>query len=298
MDSQRNDAASTRARWVLVVAAAVLVSAVAAPVVWEETQGQQQAVAVVHLDGYVSSSMVDTVSEDLREARQNDTVKAVVLQVDSPGGSAAASEQLYTAVQRTAQEMPVVSTVGATGASGAYYAMLPSEAIYVTPASMVGSVGVRGGKPIPPTGQEIRTGPDKASGTLEQRRAQIESLRRAFVGTVMKHREDDLSISREQVSHAKIYAGAQATQNGIADEIGTKQDAIRRAADEAGLDRYTVVEKEPERQSGIFLLSSGNGTAVVVEQSPVGYDGVRSPTFLMVYGDVRYQDEVIGNVSA
>jgi protease-4 len=298
MDSQRNDAASTRARWVLVIAAAVLVSAVAAPAVWEETQGQQQAVAVVHLDGYVSSSMVDTVSEDLREARQNDTVKAVVLQVDSPGGSAAASEQLYTAVQRTAQEMPVVSTVGATGASGAYYAMLPSEAIYVTPASMVGSVGVRGGKPYPPTGREIRTGPDKASGTLEQRRKQIESLRRAFVGTVMKHRSDDLTISREQVSHAKIYAGAQATQNGIADEIGTKQDAIRRAAEEAGLDRYTVVEKEPERRTGFFLLSSGNGTAVVVEQSPVGYDGVRSPTFLMVYGDVRYQDEVIGNVSA
>lgn len=285
----------------LVVVAAVIVSAVLAPVVWERasSSGPDDAVAVVSVDGYVSSSMVSSVSDDLREARQNESIEAVVLEVDSPGGSAAASEQLYLAVQRTATEMPVVASVQATGASGAYYAMLPATNIYVTPASIVGSVGVRGGKPYPPSGQEIRSGPDKASGTLEGRQAQIETLKQAFVGSVMKWRGDDLDISREQVAHAKVYTGARAVQNGMADSIGTRADAIEEAANRADLDSYAVVEKEPPRQMGLFLLSADGGErTVVIEESPVGYDGVNAPTFLMVYGTVQYQDEVIQNASA
>ena len=284
--------------YALVVAAAILLSAVLAPVAHDRATAPDGTVAVVSVEGFISSSSVTAVQEDLREARENESIDAVVLNVDSPGGSAAASEQLYLSVQRTAEVMPVVASVKSTGASGAYYAMLPARDIYVTPASIVGSVGVRGAAPGPSLPGEIRSGPDKASATADQRRAQIETLQRAFVGSVMKHRSDDLDLSRTEVAHAKVYTGARAVDNGMADEIGSTPEAVEQAAQAAGLEDYDVVRKEPPRAGGLLLLSTDDGGTVVVEQSPAGYDAVDTPTFLMVYGDVQTQDEVIGNVSA
>ena len=284
--------------YALVVAAAVLLSAILAPVAYDRATAPDGTVAVVSVEGFISSNSVSSVQEDLREARENESIDAVVLNVDSPGGSAAASEQLYLSVQRTAQEMPVVASVKSTGASGAYYAMLPTRDIYVTPASIVGSVGVRGAAPGPSLPGEIKSGPDKASSTADQRRAQIETLQRAFVGSVMKHRSDELDLSRTEVAHAKVYTGARAVDNGMADRIGSTPEAIDQAAQAAGLEDYDVVRKEPPRTGGLFLLSTEDGGTVVVEQSPAGYDAVDTPSFLMVYGDVQTQDEVIGNVSA
>jgi protease-4 len=284
--------------YALVVAAAVLLSAILAPVAYDRATAPDGTVAVVSVEGFISSNSVSSVQEDLREARENESIDAVVLNVDSPGGSAAASEQLYLSVQRTAQEMPVVASVKSTGASGAYYAMLPARDIYVTPASIVGSVGVRGGAPGPSLPGEIKSGPDKASATADQRRAQIETLQRAFVGSVMKHRSDELELSRTEVAHAKVYTGARAVDNGMADRVGSTPEAIEQAASAAGLEDYDVVRKEPPRLGGLFLLSTEDGGTVVVEKSPAGYEAVDTPTFLMVYGDVQTESEVIGNVSA
>lgn len=290
---------TTRQRYAVVVVAAVLISAVLAPVAYDATGGPEGTVAVVTVDGFISSESVDAVAQDLREVRQNDSVDAVVLRVNSPGGSAAASERLYLAVKRTAAEMPVVASVGATGASGAYYAMLPAENIYVTPASIVGSVGVRGSEPGPVPNGQIRSGPDKASRTADQARRQIETLQRAFVGTVMSERGDRIELSRSEVAHAKVYTGARAVQNGFADEIGPTAAAIDEAATRANLDSYDVYRKEPPQPAGLLLLSTDGGNrTVVVQESPVGYDGVDTTQYLMVYGTVRYEDEVIGNVSA
>ena len=284
--------------YVIVVVAALLVSALLAPVAYQRASQPDGAVAVVTIDGYISSSSVDGVAEDLREVRENESVKAVVLKVDSPGGSAAASERLYMEVKRTANVMPVVASVQSTGASGAYYAMLPARTIHVTPASIVGSVGVRGSAPGPSPSGEIRSGPDKASMTEDQARRQIETLQRAFVGTVMAERGDRIELSRQQVAHAKVYTGARAVDNGMADRIGTLSDATAEAADAAGLDDYEVYRKEPAGGLGILLLSADGGDATVVVEEGVGYDAVDTRQYLMVYGDVQYENEVIGNVSA
>lgn len=284
--------------YALVVAAAILLSAVLAPVAYDRATAPDGTVAVISIEGPISSGTVTSTQEDLREARENESIDAVVLNVDSPGGSAAASEQLYLSVQRTAAEMPVVASVKSAGASGAYYAMLPARDIYVTPASIVGSVGVRGAAPGPSLPGEIRSGPDKASATDDQRRAQIETLKNAFVGSVMKHRGDELDLSRTEVSNAKVYTGARAVENGMADDIGSTSDAIQQAAEAAGLEDYDVVRKEPPRPGGLLLLSTDDGGTVVVQRSPTGYATVDTPTFLMVYGEIQTTEEVIGNVSA
>jgi len=284
--------------YALVVVAAVLLSAILAPVAYDRATQPDGTVAVVTIEGPITSNSATAVQKDLREARENESIDAVVLNVDSPGGGAAASEQLYLSVQRTAAEMPVVASVTSTGASGAYYAMLPAEDIYVTPASIVGSVGVRAAAPGPSLPGEVKSGPDKASATADQRRTQVETLQNAFVGSVMKHRSDDLDLSRTEVAHAKVYSGARAVDNGMADEIGSTQDAIRQAANAAGLDDYEVYRKDPPQTGGLLLLSADDGGGVVVERSPVGYETVDTPTLLMVYGSVQTESEVIGNVSA
>jgi protease-4 len=286
------DTDTRTAAYVVAVVAALVVSAVLAPVVWDYGTRSDGSVAVVPVQGFVSSSSVDAVTDDLREARQNDSIDAVVLKVDSPGGSAAASERLYMAVQRTAEELPVVASVQSMGASGAYYGMLPAERIYVTPSSMVGSVGVRGVVPAPAPSYEVRSGPDKASGTMQQRREQIETLQRAFVGSVMKHRGESLEISREQVAHAKVYTGARAVENGMADQIGPLAEAVDAAAASAGLSDYDVAEMEPPRRRGIVLASATDNRTVAVDPG-VGYRGVDTTRLLMVHGRVQLDGEVI-----
>jgi len=283
-----------------VVIVAVIVGAAVAPVAWSQSTGSDGTVVVIQVDETITASSSQDIAAELQRARQNGSIKAVVLSIDSPGGSAAASEQLYLAVRKTAEQMPVVASVGGVGASGAYYAMMPASSIYVKPASLVGSVGVRGSEPfsgdIPGS---ITTGPDKNGGfTADEARAQIETLRQAFIGTVFQHRGDDLSLSREEVAYAKVYTGASAVQNGMADEIGTTGAAIEEAASLAGLENYDVARKNPA-SFGFFFFSAGSGEdkKVVIREDPFDYAGVEAPQYLMIYGELESHQEVIANES-
>ena len=122
-------AASARTMFVVAVVAAVLVSAVLAPVAYGAAQSAQSegTVSVITVSGIITTSTVDAVSEDLREARTNDSIRAVVLKVDSGGGLVAPSERLYLEVLRTSERMPVVASVQGIGASGAYYGIAPGR---------------------------------------------------------------------------------------------------------------------------------------------------------------------------
>ncbi|SDF77225.1 S49 family peptidase [Halorientalis regularis] len=285
--------------YVAVAVAAVLIGLFLAPQAMRLTQGAGQdtpdSVAVVPVEGPITSSTADQISANLREVRRNDSIKAVVLDVNSPGGTVPASEALYLAVNRTtAAGIPVVASVNGQGASGAYWAMTPASRIYVTPGSIVGSVGVIGTQPAGgAAGSRIITGPDKgAGGTQAEFRDRVELLRRQFVTTVMNERGDRLELSREELSYAKVYAGAVAERNGVADEIGGIDAAIQRAAENADLENYAVTRMDAPEQPGLGLIlgsqeagrnDSGTRT-VVVEQSPFDYEGVETPRYLALYG--------------
>lgn len=250
--------------------------------------GPRDAVAVVPIDGTITTSRAEAVAWDLREVRRRDDVKAVVLQVNSPGGSAAASEQLYVAVSRTAEEVPVVVSVQNAAASGAYYASVPADEILVTPASVVGSVGVRASYPSGGFGQEITTGPDKnTGGTAAEARARVESIQRAFVGTVMDHRGDRLAASRQEVANAKVYAGARAVELGFADRVGVLDDAIATAAARADLEDYRVLHTRLGSGDRLSAVTEGNPARPVTDTRPFAFDGVETPTYLMLWGQVE-----------
>ncbi|GGJ14694.1 peptidase [Halobellus salinus] len=253
MADSRWPISETRAAYVVVVTLLVVLAAVVAPIAWNlgsTAADDNPTVQVVTLRGGTNDANVNAVANTLRNARTNDSVAAVVLRVDSPGGPVAPSEELYLAVNRTAAEMPVVAYVEGAAASGGYYGIAPADEIYVKPSSTVGSIGVIVQAPLSAveqaeqvSGTYVRSGPDKAQIDQDRLREDLERLQRAFVETVMTHRGDDLSLSREEVANGRTYLGTQAVQNGFADRIGDSEAAIEAAADRSARidgDNYDV----------------------------------------------------------
>jgi protease-4 len=246
--------------WVVAVAVGVVVGLLIAPGVGPSvgvvSEPTPDTVAVVPLEGGIDGQVSADVSASLAAARQDPSIEAVVLVSNSPGGGAAASERLYLETARTAEEMPVVASVDAMAASGAYYAVVAADYIYAKPSSQVGSVGVLANAPqqIQPIDQIIATGPDKLSGGSDRDWIHnIESLRRAFVGAVYQQRGDRLSIDRTELSEAGLYTGGDAVANGMVDEIGGLTDAIKRAAADAELSNYRVTVLRDENTTAQFL---------------------------------------------
>ncbi|MFB6269476.1 MAG: S49 family peptidase [Halobacterium sp.] len=303
LDGTESARGAVRVATLVLVVVGIVVGVALAPYAWSYASQPDGKVAVVEVHGSITGETASGIVENLREARQNDSIQAVVLDVDSPGGAASASEQLYLAVKRTAAEMPVVTSVTGTAASGSYYAAIPSRDIYVTPASVVGSIGVRATLPSEgvPAG-EVVTGPDKGSGsTHEGVRKRVETLRRAFVGSVMAERGDRLSLTREEVSHAKVYSGVEGVQVGLADEIGGIDTAIAAAADDAGLQDYEVVRMDAPQPSLLSQLglSAEDAPESATTEQVFEYRGVDTVQYLMLHGTIRTDEsEVSANASA
>ena len=271
---------------------ALLVGAAVAPYAVAFADSNEQYVAVVNVDETITGSTAQDTVQELRSLRSNESVEAVVLSIDSPGGGAAASESLYMAVKRLSNEKPVYTSVGSTAASGAYYTAIPSDGIFVTPGSLVGSVGVR--STVPPSGlpNGVTTGPDKAGlMTQDEYYAAIESMQRSFVGSVIQERGENLTVSRETVAEATVFIGGRAVQTGYADEIGSTEDAIAAAASDAGVSNYQVTYRDPAQPQTLSLFSSSGSDAtnrtVVAERAPFDDNGVDRIRFLMLYGTLE-----------
>ncbi|WP_276272540.1 S49 family peptidase [Haloarcula litorea] len=262
----RSSSART-ASFVVVVTAAIVTAVTVGPVVWGlATSGvsDRQSVAVVTLRGGTTDANVNAVTRQLRQLRSNDSVGAVVIRIDSPGGPVDASEEFYLAVNRTAQEMPVVAYVEGLAASGGYYGIVPADEIVVKPSSTVGSIGVVVQAPLSAIERDaetqeqfVRSGPDKAQISVDGLRADIERLQRSFVGTVLAHRGDRITLSRNEIASGRTFLGTQAVRNGFADRIGDVNAAISIAAERAdGIDgdRYDVRYLGTQRPVNVVVL--------------------------------------------
>lgn len=266
---------------------ALLIGAAVVP--YAVTLTEEQHVVVVNVDETITGNTAQDTVQELRSLRNNDSVEAVVLKISSPGGSAAASESMYMAVKRLSAEKPVYTSVGQYAASGAYYTAVPSDRIYVTPASVVGHVGVIGTAPEEGLSDAATTGPDKSQRgmTQDEYYASLESMKRSFVGAVMEERGENLSVSRGTVAEASAYSGGRAVQTGYADEVGGVEAAISAAASDAGLSDYQVSYRDPAEPTILGLFGGANGernTTVVSERAPYTFNGVDSVHFLMIYG--------------
>jgi protease-4 len=247
--------------YVVVAVAALLVGSAIAPFVWGAFNEPDGTVAVVTLEGGIGPQSADPVVERLDRARDNESIDAVVLRVNSPGGRVPASESLYMAVRETAAEKPVVASVAGQATSGGYMAALGSDRIYATPSSQLGSVGVFASVPlVQPSNVEgiVTTAPTKGTaGTPAEVRESVERTKRRFVDLVVEERGEALTVDERTISRAKVYDGSEAVENGFADAVGGKATAVRAAADRAGLESYRTVSLGPDGTGSQGLSLTG-----------------------------------------
>ncbi len=187
------------------------------------------------------------IGEYLEYARRDDSVKAVVIKLNTPGGGASASERLYIETRNLRQEKPVVIVMGDLVASGGYMMSMGASYTYAQTSSLVGNVGVISGSgpliPNLPDETTVFSSPRKLDGgTRREWIGIVDLLKEAFAQMVVAERGDRLRISREELVEGRVYAGMVAVRLGLADEIGGDSDAIRKAAELAGISNYGFVD--------------------------------------------------------
>jgi protease-4 len=230
----------------------------------KEAESELPKIAVVYVDGaivdgegggdlfggsYVGS---ETMRRALRMALRDEDVKAVVLRIDSPGGSALASEAIWQAVRRLAKEKPVVVSIGSMAASGGYYIAVAGETIFADRSAIVGSIGVVGGKFVTKELYE-KLGLSTEAFTRgrnadlfsssqpfnDRQRRMITNWMKAtyeqFTDRVMTTRKGKIK-DIDKVARGRIFLASEAKALGMVDEIGGLHEATLYAAGKVGLE--------------------------------------------------------------
>ncbi|MFZ5877814.1 MAG: S49 family peptidase [Chloroflexota bacterium] len=202
-------------------------------------------VGVIRLEDAIYSYTASELIAQIEYARTHSEVKAVVLALNSPGGTVVDTEAVYLELERLREEKPVIASVDGMAASGAYYLAVGTDYIYAKPTSQVGNVGVLGYLPPTPFIFEdlISTGPYKLWGSpRDTSLREIEMIKRVFYEAVELGRGDALKVGPEVVLRGQLWMGAEAVDMGIIDAIGTESDAVTRAAEMAHLWHYDTVD--------------------------------------------------------
>ena len=200
----------------------------------------------------------DTIASALREVAADDSVSAIVLRVDSPGGSVTASETIWREVVRARERgKPVVASMGAIAASGGYYVSMSADAIVANAATITGSIGVitgklvvRGLKDRLGVGSDtVRTNANADAWSIDapftpEQQAHREAEADLFYNDFVQRVAEGRNMSTEDVdivARGRVWTGADALERGLVDELGGLRTAVRRAKVLAGLDEDTEV---------------------------------------------------------
>lgn len=231
-----------------------------------EGKGKSGRIAVVYAEGDIVDGEGEPgnvggvkFARELRRLRQDDEVKAIVLRVNSPGGSAAASETIQREMRLAVKAKPVVVSMGSYAASGGYWISTYSDRIFAEPTTVTGSIGVFGvlfdvkklANDFGVTFDGVKTGRFADTMTISRPKteAELAMIQRAvdwiydeFVGKVSESRKLKPEFVRE-IAQGRVWSGSEAKKLGLVDEIGGLNDALAYAAEKAGLrPDYTVAE--------------------------------------------------------
>ena len=237
---------------------------------WPEANGD---IAVVEVKGPIFESA--SINEKLEKYRKNDSVKAVVLRVDSPGGSVGASQEIYTEVKKLAQKKKVIVSMGAVAASGGYYIAAPATKIVANPGTITGSIGVlmdhvevddllkwaKISAEILKAGQLKDIGSSLRKMTPEDRavlQGLLDNMHEQFIQAVAEGRKLPVEDVRK-IATGRVYTGQQAMDLKLIDQYGDLEDAIDVAAKEVGIKGEPKVIK-PQKHKSFMDLMMGKDT--------------------------------------
>ena len=202
-------------------------------------------IGIIRLNDAIYNYTAQEMITQIQYAIDNPEVRAVVLAFESPGGTVVDTEAVYFELTRLREKKPVITAVNEMAASGAYYLSANTDYIYAKPTSLVGNIGVIGYLPPAPyiIKDVISTGPYKLFGSpRDSDMRQIEMVKQGFFDAVTLGRGDRLNAGPEIVFTGQIWSGTDAVRLGIADEIGSENDAIEKAASLAKVANYEAVD--------------------------------------------------------
>ena len=272
-----------------------------------------QKVAIVPLDGVILEKEYERFSKLLDRVEKDGNVKAVVLQIDSPGGSVTASDQIYHRILRFKKEhptVPVVTSMAGLAASGGYYAACPTDYIFAQPTTLTGSIGVLlpnynynellkkiglADTTIIASGATYK---DAGSGSkpenAEHRRYFqdiTDQMFTQFKDVVWQGRSKQIEAAKasmDQIANGKVFTASDAVKLGLVDKIGYLEDAVSYAASAAKLNKPMAV-KFQEAQTLRDLLFGGeaegkaSGRGITVQVSPEMIDRMTTPRMMYLW---------------
>jgi len=239
----------------------------------------------------------DSTSSLLKQALEDDSIKAVVMQVDSPGGSAFASDVIANQIEELqVAGKPVVVSMSSVAASGGYWISAGADRIYASEVTITGSIGIFGMFPTfqrtaaylgvnsdgigtTPWSGQLRPDREMSDGAKKLFQLVINEGYDDFVSRVAEYRElewDDV----DAIAQGKVWTGRDAKNNGLVDEIGTLEDAVAAAAELAGLSEFGTKRLEPALSPTEQLIVDLLSAAAFVGIEPSAF--VRRPSALDV----------------
>ncbi len=253
----------------------------------------------------VRPSMVARIKEELEKAREDDKIKALVLKINSPGGTVTASDVIYHEVKRFSKEngIKVVACIMDLGTSGGYYTAAAADKIVILPTGITGSIGVillkvnmEGLMEKIGVQDEVIMSGDKKDSTLpfhplspeEKKLLQgiIDSLYQRFVTVVEESRPEADLKDHKDLTDGRVFDAQQALDLGLVDEIGYLEDAIELAKKEAEIEKARViVYKRPGTyKNNIYSLGEGAPEATgFIGLQLAGFGRALSPDFMYLW---------------
>jgi len=224
--------------------------------------------ALIRIEGPIIDSKDAT--DEIKEYTKDKSIKAIVLRIDSPGGAVAPSQEIYEEVKKAVAQKKVIVSMGSVAASGGYYIAAPATKIIANPGTLTGSIGVIMEIPnieglmnkIGIKTEVIKSGRHKdiasAFRTMGKEEREIlqgvmDNVHEQFMKAVAEGRKIKMEEVRK-IADGRIFTGEQAKTNGLVDDLGTLEDAIKTAATLAGIKEEPVVVSKKDKLSVIDLL--------------------------------------------
>ena len=250
----------------------------------EKTNTKENKIVVLYAEGEITDDNGDGIVgtkmlKEITKIRKRDDVKAVVLRVNSPGGSADASEQIWHGVQTLRKKgLPVVVSMGDYAASGGYYISCGSDYIFAEPGTLTGSIGIFGLVPnlngirntvgLDIDGIKTNKYSDLAAnafykGMNEQERAMMQQMVERGYDLFTRRCAEGRHTTQDKIKaigEGRVWLGKDAVDIGLVDELGGMEQAIRKAAGLAGIDEYELTYYPRKKDFYTQLLEAFDNT--------------------------------------
>ena len=244
----------------------------------------------------------ELIIESLKKARKSKDVKAIVLRVNSPGGSALASDMIWREIEVTKEDKPVVVSMGNFAASGGYYISCNANKIIADPTTITGSIGVFGMVPnmsefadrIGINAEQVGTNKRSMNYSLFEpmtddfynvTKEGIERVYHSFVSKVAEGRNMTFE-EVDAIAQGRVWTGTQALENGLVDELGGLEDAIKVAANLVDIDEYRV-RSYPDYKKELKDMVSGPFGSVKQQilEEEIGVENLKIYNRIQQFGD-------------